>query len=326
MTQGFQEPAGGKLFEILEGAREPFLVQGVISSSVTMLYGVPKCGKSALIVNLVASALSDESFLGVNFEQPVAKVIILATDSGGKEEYAARLVEAGVSEDEDRIRVWQLPSLTADYIDSLRAWDQFSLAPGDLVIVDGVSSFEGDGNSMGEVAALTAALERLRGDNPLVLVAHASTSFSGSGSSKKVLGSTAWTTRARWLVRVTRRSGGVVSLDCSGNAAKSERFTLQTGAKVSDFIVTSHVSGDELEGQQTRQRQDRELKTVQGREEQARFVEEHCQGMNKNETARALHEQYPSKSESTYRQQLKDGGALGKTLARRSKEAMELAA
>ena len=302
---------------IRRDAREPFLVPGLISTSVTAMFGQPKCGKSALVVNLAVAAVQGKPFLGVPFSREVDRVIILTTDADGLGEYADRLHDAGAGDVGDRLTVWQLPTLTAEYIDAAATyWD---LRPGaaDLVVLDHVTALEADGNAAAEVARFTAALERFRGDAPLVMVGHASTSSVQGSSRRKLLGSTAWTVRIRWQVEVSRRAGGEVRLSCSGNSSKPTKFVLATGDHVTDFSVVSTTTGDEIEQAAVEKRRERDLETVQRVEDWARFVEQEAAGLTKVQQAEKLHERWPEVSVASFGRVLRPSGKIALTLARR---------
>lgn len=93
---------------LAELANEPenparfFLIPGLVSSSLTYLYGQSKVGKSFVVANVVASVLDGKPFLGRQPLKTVDGVVIVTTDAGDDYAYADRLKDLGVADD-DRV-------------------------------------------------------------------------------------------------------------------------------------------------------------------------------------------------------------------------------
>lgn len=79
-----------------------FLIPGLVSSSLTYLYGQSKVGKSFVVANVVASLLDDKPFLGRKPLKTVDGVVIVTTDAGDDYAYHQRLKDLGVADD-DRV-------------------------------------------------------------------------------------------------------------------------------------------------------------------------------------------------------------------------------
>lgn len=79
-----------------------FLIPGLVSSSLTYLYGQSKVGKSFVVANVVASVLDGKPFLGRKPLKTVNGVVIVTTDAGDEYAYADRLKDLGVAPD-DRV-------------------------------------------------------------------------------------------------------------------------------------------------------------------------------------------------------------------------------
>lgn len=79
-----------------------FLIPGLVSSSLTYLYGQSKVGKSFVVANIVASVLDGKPFLGRKPLATVEGVVIVTTDAGDGYAYADRLKNLGVADD-DRV-------------------------------------------------------------------------------------------------------------------------------------------------------------------------------------------------------------------------------
>lgn len=313
-------PVPQSLKEVGRMARDPFLVEGLVHSSVTAFFGVPKSGKSSVVVNLTHAALAGGDFLGVPFGRGVRRVHVFVTDADGPGEYHDRLLELGIAEDEERVTFWKLDMLSASYVDAIAASGTADIGPDDLVILDHATALEDDGNRANEVSRFFGALERLRKTAPLVLVAHASTSGVQGSNRHKILGSTAWAARIRWQVEVTRK-GDTLTLACSGNAAKPVEFVAEVRDSAADMHLISRSDSDELTERRGKRRRDRDLETVRQVEEWAEFVEDECRGMTKKDTAQALHEKWSGTAVSTFVTYLKPAEKIGVTLARRAEAA-----
>lgn len=93
---------------LAELANEPenparfFLIPGLVSSSLTYLYGQSKVGKSFVVANVVASVLDGKPFLGRKPLATVEGVVIVTTDAGDGYAYRQRLNDLGVADD-DRV-------------------------------------------------------------------------------------------------------------------------------------------------------------------------------------------------------------------------------
>ncbi|MGY1609370.1 AAA family ATPase [Geodermatophilus sp. SYSU D00700] len=73
-----------------ENDRPVFVMDGMIHAASTLVYGPPKVGKTGLVVQLVRAVASGESWQG-HTVQAARSVLILASDGGGRIEYARRL-------------------------------------------------------------------------------------------------------------------------------------------------------------------------------------------------------------------------------------------
>lgn len=83
-----------------ENPAQFFLIPGLVSSSLTYLYGQSKVGKSFVVANIVASVLDGKPFLGRQPLKTVDGVVIVTTDAGDAYAYHQRLKDLGVADDE----------------------------------------------------------------------------------------------------------------------------------------------------------------------------------------------------------------------------------
>lgn len=79
-----------------------FLIPGLVSGSLTYLYGQSKVGKSFVVANILASVLDGKPFLGRKPLKTVDGVVIVTTDAGDAYAYHQRLNDLGVADD-DRV-------------------------------------------------------------------------------------------------------------------------------------------------------------------------------------------------------------------------------
>lgn len=77
-----------------------FLIPGLVSGSLTYLYGQSKVGKSFVVANVVASVLDGKPFLGRKPLATVEGAVIVTTDAGDVYAYRQRLNDLGVADDE----------------------------------------------------------------------------------------------------------------------------------------------------------------------------------------------------------------------------------
>src|SRR5580692_7187715 len=78
-----------------EGFRD-FVVEGLISSSVTTILGDPYLGKTYLALDGARSLLTGEPFLGVKVSKTYDRVAFLCTDPGGQYDIARRSARMGI--------------------------------------------------------------------------------------------------------------------------------------------------------------------------------------------------------------------------------------
>src|SRR6266705_2415634 len=67
---------------------EPFLVEGLVSSDTTVVYGAPNQGKTRLAASLIAELVSGATvWLGHKIEFPVERIVVCTADDGALEQY-----------------------------------------------------------------------------------------------------------------------------------------------------------------------------------------------------------------------------------------------
>ncbi|WP_284763921.1 AAA family ATPase [Arthrobacter sp. efr-133-R2A-63] len=301
------------LAESLTMAKPTWLVEGLISTSITLVSGKPKSGKSALVTALITSILAGEQFLGRDVRN-VERVIVVGTDAGALDEYRDRLLAAGVTATLAGERYRFVPAERLDHQFCRDLSKHLRPGANDLVIFDHLSDMAGDFNSQADVANTFAAMRAASGDAAIIVLAHSSTATGPNGfSSKKPLGSTVIAAKARWLLHVERRGDNRCIVTTSGNGAAGEVLKLDVGSHVSDFSLTELMSSEAKE----RKRRESSKKTLNARAEQAAWYEENCQGLSNAEASRKLAAKFGGSS-GTYQNRLSPQGSLRKLLESRS--------
>ncbi|SFT44448.1 AAA family ATPase [Arthrobacter sp. ov118] len=301
------------LAESLTMAKPTWLVEGLISASITLVSGKPKSGKSALLTALIASVLSGSRFLGREVSH-VGRVIVAGTDAGALDEYRDRLLAAGVTADLAGERYRFVPAVRLDHQFCSELSEKLRPGAGDLVVFDHLSDMTGDFNSQADVSNAFAAIRAASGEAAVVVLAHSSTATGPNGfSSKKPLGSTVIAAKARWLVHVERRGDDRCVVTTSGNGAAGETLRLDVGNHVSDFSITDVLSSEA----KSRKRREGSKKTLDARAEQASWYEENCRGLSNAAAARRLAEKFGGK-QGTWENHLSRQGWLRLLLESRS--------
>lgn len=74
-----------------EADRDVFLIDGILHSGLTLLYGESEVGKSHLVVSLIHPLTQGGDWMGHAVNGPAGRVLVLASDPGDVWEYARRL-------------------------------------------------------------------------------------------------------------------------------------------------------------------------------------------------------------------------------------------
>lgn len=91
---------------------EPYLIDGFLSSTATIIAGDPKAGKTTLVAGAVAALLrGDESFLGLAVTGHLGRVVFGVTDAGARSELRKRFHGLGL---DDRIDVFDAALMESD--------------------------------------------------------------------------------------------------------------------------------------------------------------------------------------------------------------------
>jgi hypothetical protein len=287
--------------------RPPFLVEGIVHSTVTLLYGEAKSGKSTLAAALAVDlANGAPEFLGRTITGPRPKKIgIIAGDFGDGNEYKRQLCRVTNS---DAITIYDIKRPPMRQL-----WEDLRLdvrqAGHDLVIVDNLTSLiPGSTNDDVAVNQLYDQLDAfVREGAAVLLVAHTSEKYGEHGKSRNPIGHSAIRARARRLWLIEKRASNL-KLSFSGNSDSESEIvtTLAKGTPKFDVLDTS--GADELTARRARRRRTASTRDRSG--QIADFVVTECQGTNRNDTADLLAARFGGEA-STHRGQLSRGAYDG---------------
>jgi RecA-family ATPase len=191
---------------LAESSGEPtFMVEGIIHSTATMLYGGPKTGKSWLTVDLAAALLTgQEQWLGRKVSPGPHVVAFATTDPGSDRETADRLAARGLSEypaylvpfDRAAARDQGMP-----YYDHLA--DALIEEGVTVLIFDNIfSAIAGDTKEQKDASVLLDGLNCFIRRGIAVIAVHHTGKGSADSPARTPTGSQAFTAWARSLVRV----------------------------------------------------------------------------------------------------------------------------
>ncbi|MFL6098804.1 MAG: AAA family ATPase [Actinomycetales bacterium] len=230
-----------------ELAAEPkFLVEGIVSTTVTMLAGAPYSGKSSLTDSLGAALVTGEdTWLGRAIEPGEHRVGYVVTDPGAVAEAQERLALLA-PEATDRLLIARF-----NHNDPNQTWlalaAELAEAGADLMIVDnllGAMPPGCDPSNAEHARAFIQQMDQARDFGLALLVAH-HTAKSGLGNSgKSPLGSQLWRAWPQASILLQKSSETIRRLEIETNVGMSTSMTLTmsygTGAPL--FTVTTNES------------------------------------------------------------------------------------
>jgi hypothetical protein len=208
--------------EVLDACkgRPLFLVDGLIHSTATMVYGVSGGGKTWFMVDVVAAVARGDDWFGQAVTGGPRRCLVLASDPDGEREYAERLAVALEDPERDNVFIWEPPPVDP------HAWAQLAQELVEeefgLVVIDNLYSWAGEVDMIknAEVARPLACIKALTAVGiPVVLVHHT------NDGGRKPAGVHAIKAFFRHLVRVTERH-----LSVSGNSSPEVAYQIRRDA------------------------------------------------------------------------------------------------
>jgi hypothetical protein len=184
-----------------EGFRD-FVVEGLISSSVTTILGDPYLGKTYLALDAARSLLTGERFLGRAVNGTYDRVAFLCTDPGGQYDIARRAALMGIEGGRLLAQPFYTPQSREEWREAIGVFQRERIG---AIIIDNTTDLADDANGPREVKAVTDGLRMWSESGPVILNIHHKNKVGG------YFGSIVW---RKW----TR-----VELDITGNPKTSVR-------------------------------------------------------------------------------------------------------
>lgn len=191
-----------RLADVTPSNETPFLIEGLIHRTATMIYGRPKAGKSFVALSAAMALGEGTDWLGRPVEQRTT--LLWALDPGQEDETWQRFKTAKGSDDSHLYITGVRPEDTDEW------WAEFAdvlLANGvEVLVVDNLSALLGRGsyNNDSDVRPALGRLQALLDDGiAVVLVHHAGKFNEEQGSQKSPMGSTYIEAWGRHFVQVT---------------------------------------------------------------------------------------------------------------------------
>jgi hypothetical protein len=302
----------------LEGEPPPFLIEGVVQRSVTLLYGQTGSGKSSLALGMsIAVASGQPEWLGqrIATDGPMP-VVIVAGDPDGKAEYKEML---------HPVR-GQLGDGSIDVVAPYRptkpeGWEEVRSVVRDtgarLVVLDNLSQFVPGSLSDDDMIKLfyeEVDLFPRDYSAAALVIAHVSEKWDSNGKPSRLpMGSSSIRFGPRWW-GFAWKSDGRVRVEFDGNRGRPWSMDVSEPDGTPAFRVLSVMTPDEL----AHKREERRQRTTRGRVTLARRDEIRAlvlaeQPRSERAAARLIADRF-GMSENTARDRLRDG-AYGVTRA-----------
>lgn len=206
-----------------EGFRD-FVVDGLISSSVTTILGDPYLGKTYLALDAARSLLTGEPFLGRDVEKTYDRVAFLCTDPGGQYDIARRSSKMGIEGGRLLAQPFYTPQSRDEWRDAIIVFEREHIG---AIVIDNTTDLADDANGPREVKAVTDGLRMWSESGPVILNIHHKNKGGG------YFGSIVW---KKW----TR-----VELDITGNPKTARRHlkSLANNGEALDLALSFDPSG-----------------------------------------------------------------------------------
>jgi hypothetical protein len=267
---------------------EPFLVNGILHRSQTIMYGQTNSGKSMLAASLAVAIASGQSWNGlpVTSGGPVAFV---SGDPDGKFEAYERLGRVRDDLGTGKVRI-----VTPDRPLAPETWDQIEEAVDGcaLMILDNLTQFVPTSlNDDGGVRLVYEQLQAIsRRGLAVCVLAHTSDKKNESGYSPDIpLGSTVIRTVPRWFVCL-KRTRGALTVELSGNAGRPWQMTLTEPTDTPRFRIVDKLDPDELAERREQWQRRRTQKTLDENAQIAEWLDTHP-GLPQRQAAQKMSEE-----------------------------------
>ena len=227
---------------------ETWIVDDIIGSATTLIYGEAKSGKSFLVSALIKSLATGADFLG----KPVPQdrefaVAVCWTDDRGAQEYSERIRTVMPESSAPNVTFYHLPLMQTQAMWQA-LYEQVLAAGHNFVVIDNMAqTLNGTVNDDAVVRQFFDGVRLfVRAGIPVVVVAHSSDKAGMNGRKPETPMGSAYITQAvRWRVFARRSRRGNITLKFMGNHSEPYEMTVEhgTGAR---FEVLAVKSPEEL--------------------------------------------------------------------------------
>lgn len=267
------------------GDVENWVIENIIGSTTTLIYGEAKCGKSFLTSALIKALATGDDFLGTPVPQDRAfSFAICWTDDNGAVEYRDRILTVMPDGELPDAGFYRLPVMR-----NQQMWQELFnrvMADGrNLVVIDNLSQVANGSVNNDDVMRDVFDGVRLfvRAGIPVVLVGHSSDKTGMNGQKSELpLGSSYISQAVRWRIFARRSRKGNVTLKFMGNHAEPYELTLEHGAGARFRVIDRKLPQPE------KPKQVRTVERLDTNQDIAQWVVENCQGMSQNEAGARL--------------------------------------
>lgn len=288
---------------------EDFLIDGLITTGTTLLYGEPNAGKSLMTAGMVASLVTGEAFLGRRVNA-AGKVAICWSDDRAYAEYGKRITSVLREDVWEDVRFYRMPIMRTAH-QWARLYDLVADDGCDFAVFDVLPQIiDGDINEGPPVAQFFDGVRRFTREGiPALVLTHSSEKRGPNGyAPNKPLGHTSISGYARWNVFLQRSQAGEWTARASGKWGEPLQVKFRSPRfDVPQFEVTQEKNADEIRQDSQRRRRQHDQSKLDANLTYARFVVEHCQGMSQNKTAEKMAERFGGQP-SKYRNLITRGG------------------
>ena len=269
---------------------ETWLVDNIIGSSTTLIYGEAKSGKSFLVSALIKSLATGADFVNKPVPQDRAfSVAVCWTDDRGAQEYSERIRTVMPDEETPNVRFYHVPIMRTP--EMWRALYERVMSGGhNFVVIDNLAqTLNGSVNDDAVVRQFFDGTRMfVRAGIPVVVVAHSSDKAGLNGYKPETPMGSAYITQAvRWRVFARRSRKGNITLKFMGNHAEPYEMTLHHGAGAR-FDVIDVKSPEALKANAEGAARNRDKARLDENLGVARWVVENCQGMTQRQAAEKL--------------------------------------
>jgi hypothetical protein len=253
MTDLTYEFEGISYAEALELADDgaTWIVDHIIGSATTLLYGEAKSGKSFLVSALIKALATGANFLGKPVPQDRAfSFAVCWTDDMGMREYSTLIRTVMPESETPSVWFYHLPIMrTPDMWRQL--YDRIMAEGHNIVVVDNMAqTLDGSVNDDSVVRRFFDGVRLfVRAGIPVVVVAHSSDKAGPNGYKPDTPMGSAYISQAvRWRVFVRRSRRGNMTLKFMGNHSEPYEMTLYHGAGARFDVIDLEDTGG-TEGQ-----------------------------------------------------------------------------